>query len=98
MAALIYLDHLCKNNRLISIVGCNLIYVNYTCFRPKTTMAFSMGILSTILVGLNKFYYLASTLYMYLHKYLLKVLEKCTKNLIGHSRLAFNNHESNIDC
>ena len=27
----------------------------------------------------------------------LKVLEKCTKNLIGHSRLAFNNHESNID-
>ena len=28
----------------------------------------------------------------------LKVLEKCTKNLIGHSRLAFNNHESNIDC
>ena len=29
---------------------------------------------------------------------LLKVLEKCTKNLIGHSRLAFNNHESNIDC
>ena len=29
---------------------------------------------------------------------LLKVLEKCTKNLIGHSRLAFNNHEWNIDC
>ena len=29
---------------------------------------------------------------------LFKVLEKCTKNLIGHSRLAFNNHESNIDC
>ena len=29
---------------------------------------------------------------------LLKVLEKCTKNLIGYSRLAFNNHESNIDC
>ena len=28
----------------------------------------------------------------------LKVLEKCTKNLIGHFRLAFNNHESNIDC
>ena len=27
-----------------------------------------------------------------------KVLEKCTKNLIGHSRLAFNDHESNIDC
>ena len=27
-----------------------------------------------------------------------KVLEKCTKNLIGHSRLAINNHESNIDC
>ena len=27
-----------------------------------------------------------------------KVLEKCTKNLIGHSRLAFNNHESNVDC
>ena len=27
-----------------------------------------------------------------------KVLEKCTKNLIGHSRLAFNNHESIIDC
>ena len=27
----------------------------------------------------------------------LKVLEKCTKNLIGHSRLAFINHESNID-
>ena len=26
-----------------------------------------------------------------------KVLEKCTKKLIGHSRLAFNNHESNID-
>ena len=30
--------------------------------------------------------------------HLFKVLEKCTKNLIGHSRLAFNNHESNIDC
>ena len=29
---------------------------------------------------------------------LLKVLGKCTKNLIGHSRLPFNNHESNIDC
>ena len=29
---------------------------------------------------------------------ILKVLEKCAKNLIGHSRLAFNNHESNIDC
>ena len=29
---------------------------------------------------------------------LIKVLEKCPKNLIGHSRLAFNNHESNIDC
>ena len=28
----------------------------------------------------------------------IKVLEKCTKNLIGHSRLDFNNHESNIDC
>ena len=28
----------------------------------------------------------------------IKVLEKCTKNLIGHSRLAFNNHESNIAC
>ena len=28
----------------------------------------------------------------------LKVLEKCTTNLIGHSRLTFNNHESNIDC
>ena len=28
----------------------------------------------------------------------LKVLEKCTKNLIGHSRLVINNHESNIDC
>ena len=28
----------------------------------------------------------------------IKVLEKCTKNLIGHSRLAFSNHESNIDC
>ena len=28
----------------------------------------------------------------------IKVLEKCTKNLIGHSRLAFNNHESNNDC
>ena len=27
-----------------------------------------------------------------------KVLEKCTKNLIGYSRLALNNHESNIDC
>ena len=34
----------------------------------------------------------------YIHYYKLKVLEKCTKNLIGHSRLAFNNHESNIDC
>ena len=27
-----------------------------------------------------------------------KVLEKCTKNLIRQSRLAFNNHESNTDC
>ena len=35
---------------------------------------------------------------MLLKKKSLKVLEKCTKNLIGHSRLAFNNHESNIDC
>ena len=31
-------------------------------------------------------------------KQFIKVLEKCTKNLIGHSRLAFINHESNIDC
>ena len=31
-------------------------------------------------------------------KRIVKVLEKCTKNLIGHFRLAFNNHESNIDC
>ena len=31
-------------------------------------------------------------------KHVVKVLEKCTKNHIGHSRLAFNNHESNIDC
>ena len=29
---------------------------------------------------------------------LFKVLEKCTENLIGHCRLAFNKHESNIDC
>ena len=36
------------------------------------------------------------TLHVQSHKF--KVLEKCTKNLIGHSRLAFNNHESNIDC
>ena len=34
----------------------------------------------------------------YNHAPLIKVFEKCTKNLIGHSRLAFNNHESNIDC
>ena len=34
----------------------------------------------------------------YRPKKIVKVLEKCTKNLIGHSRLAFNNHESNIDC
>ena len=27
-----------------------------------------------------------------------KVLEKCTKNPIGYSRLALNNHESIIDC
>ena len=27
-----------------------------------------------------------------------KVLEKCAKKRIGHSRLAFNNHKSNIDC
>ena len=31
-------------------------------------------------------------------RWCIKVLEKCTKNFIGHSRLAFNNHESNIDC
>ena len=37
----------------------------------------------------------AEPFYMCFH---FKVLEKCTKNLIGHSRLAFNNHESNIDC
>ena len=29
--------------------------------------------------------------------FIVKVLEKCTKNLTGHSRLAFSNHESNID-
>ena len=28
----------------------------------------------------------------------IKVLKKCTKNLIGHSKLALNNHKSNIDC
>ena len=32
------------------------------------------------------------------HNRTVKVLEKCTKNLIGHPRLAFNSHESNIDC
>ena len=94
MAALIYLDHLCKNNRLISIVGCILIYDNYTCFRPKTTMAFSMGILSIILVGLNKLYYLASTMYMYLHKYLLKHIyyyQSCHWHYIKH-RQQYNVH------
>ena len=30
--------------------------------------------------------------------HILKVLEKCRKNLIGYSRLALNNHESNIVC
>ena len=34
----------------------------------------------------------------YIIQIIIKVLEKCTKNLIGHSRSAFNNHESNIDC
>ena len=34
----------------------------------------------------------------HLQEKIVKVLEKCTKKLIGHSRLAFNNHESNIDC
>ena len=44
------------------------------------------------------------TMFLIMHVLLLcctvyiKVLGKCTKNLIGHSRLAFNNHESNIDC
>ena len=38
------------------------------------------------------------SLFVYQLIKLLKVLEKCTKNLIGYSRLAFNNHESNIDC
>ena len=42
--------------------------------------------------------YLAHTTPLLIKHGLLKVLEKCTKNLIGHSRLAFNNHESNIDC
>ena len=32
------------------------------------------------------------------YHFVIKVLEKFTKNLIRHSRLAFNNHESNIDC
>ena len=32
------------------------------------------------------------------HYMLLKVLEKCTKKPYRHSRLAFNNHELNIDC
>ena len=41
---------------------------------------------------------LTELLKLRLHMTPLKVLEKCTKNLIGHSRLAFNNHESNIDC
>ena len=47
------------------------------------------GIIFGILRSVNKKNQLYRTL---------KVLEKCTKNLIGHSRLAFNNHESNIDC
>ena len=42
--------------------------------------------------------YFAHTTPLFKAERLLKVLEKCTKNLIGHSRLAFNNHESNIDC
>ena len=29
---------------------------------------------------------------------LFKVIEKCAKNFNGYSRLALNNHESNIDC
>ena len=28
----------------------------------------------------------------------IKVIEKCAKNFNGYSRLALNNHESNIDC
>ena len=38
------------------------------------------------------------TMYRDYNRVEIKVLEKCTKNLIGHSKLAFNNHESNIDC
>ena len=72
MAALICLDYLCKNNRFSIIVGCNLLYDNYTCFRQNTIMTFSMGIIRIILIGLNKLSYLASIMYMHLHKYLFK--------------------------
>ena len=50
-------------------------------------MAFSMVILSIILVGLNKLYYLVSTLHMYLHKYLLKHIyyyQSCHWHYIKH--------------
>ena len=46
----------------------------------------------------NKLYCNAEQAYQHRRALFVKVLEKCTKNLIRHSRLAFNNHESNIDC
>ena len=70
LAALIYLDYLCKNNRFNVIVGCNLLYDYYTCFRQNTMMTFSKGIIRIILIGLKKLSYLASIMYMHLHKYL----------------------------
>ena len=35
---------------------------------------------------------------LYVYYTMFKFSEKCTKKLIGHSRVAFNNHESNIGC
>ena len=56
------------------------------------TNCFANGIFSVILIVRSKIF---SAKFEFAK---VKVLEKCTKNLVGHSRLAFNNHKSNIDC
>ena len=60
-----------------------------------------MMVLTNLLYFMKNLLIFLNTLPSTGHTYIcddFKVLEKCTKNLFGHSRLAFNNHQSNIDC
>ena len=78
----------CTHKKYIFIGQVNKLCANFGCLQMS------------VLVRLFKTYcctFYGSQMWQ-INSQSIKVLEKCTKNLIGHCRLTFNNHESNIDC